>query len=214
LPSVEDRGPVAYSPSQGELEPASSVRKKSSPGIPRRLLAWVIDIFVVVVIILVVASVIAALFGPTVRIDRDAPTAAEMVTIDAGLVVLNTLVSIGLSAVYFTMSWTVFGSSPGQLLFRMRVRSTTDGSKLTIARAFARWALLFPPFGTVAALTADAPSLSALVWGSAPIWYLILLASTVRSPTRQGLHDRLARSVVQATGGSPDRRGREATDVR
>jgi hypothetical protein len=214
LPPVEDRGPVAYSPTQGEFESASPVRRNYSPGVPRRLFAWVIDILVVVLIILVAASVIAAIFGPTVRIDRDASTAAEMVTIDGGLVVMNTLVSMGLSAAYFTMSWTVFGSSPGQLLFRMRVRSTTDGSKLTIARAFARWALLFPPFGTVAALTAGAPSLNALVWGSAPIWYLILLVTTVRSPTRQGLHDRIARSVVQATGGSPDQRGREATDVR
>jgi hypothetical protein len=79
----------------------------------------------------------------------------------------------------------------------MRVRGDAGGGALTLGRAVARWILLFPPFATVSALTAGVPRVGWFVWGGALAWYLVLLLTAARSETNQGLHDRIARSVVR-----------------
>lgn len=161
----------------------------------RRLAAWVIDVVGVVALIMIGASVAAAVFGPTVRFRPDTATPATSVTVEEGRAVLNALVTASLSAAYFVIPWVVLSASPGQLLLRIQVRGETDGGTLTPRRAIARWILLFPQ--TAAALTVGAPSLAALVWGSALVWYLILALTTARSASKQGLHDRIVRSVVR-----------------
>jgi hypothetical protein len=55
---------------------------------------------------------------------------------------------------------------------------------------------LIPPFSLIAFVTRDTPMLGLLIWASAAIWYLLLLASTVFSARNQGLHDRAAGSLV------------------
>jgi hypothetical protein len=121
----------------------------------------------------------------------------DTVAVDKGLVALNALFATILSAAYFVVPWTRLGGSPAQLALRMRVRGDARGEALTIPRALLRWLLLFPPFATVSALAAGVPLLGWLVWGSALVWYLVLLLTTAQSETNQGLHDRIAGSVVR-----------------
>jgi hypothetical protein len=167
--------------------------------------AWIIDTVVVIALIFIGASVVAAVFGPTVRFPS-AATAVSASTVDADRVLLNALVSTSLSAMYFVVPWVVFGASFGQLLAGMQICDETSGQTLPPGRAIARWILLLPPFGTIAALTAGMPGLGMLMWGSAPLWYLVLLITTSRSATKQGLHDRIARSVVCGRTLDGDRR--------
>jgi len=169
--------------------------------VPRRLAAWVIDVVVLTALIFAGASALAALLGPTIRFSPEAATLASTVTVDTSRVALSALVSTSLSGAYFVIPWVVLGASPGQLLLNIQVHGEAGGGALPPGRAIARWVLLLPPFGAVAALAVGAPSLSGLVWGSAPAWYLILLLTTVRSPMRQGLHDRIARSTVRPRAG-------------
>lgn len=193
MPSTEDVGRVEALRRQAEPEPASAVPAgEEFASVPRRLAAWVIDVVGVVALIMIGVSVAAAVFGPTVRVR---PGTTPPVTVGEGRVALNALVSASLSAAYFVIPWVALGASPGQLLLRMQVRGETDGGTLTPRRAIARWILLFPQ--TAAALTVGAPSLAALVWGSALVWYLILALTTARSASKQGLHDRIVRSVVR-----------------
>lgn len=213
MPSAEERGSVVHGASKGEPTPPPEP-SDSIPGVSRRLVAWVADILAVVVVVLIAAAIVSLVLGPTVVVDRDAPTAAGMMTVNGGLVVLNTLLSVGLSAAYFVIPWTSSGSSPGQRLLKIQVRSATGPGKLGLRRALVRWALLFPPFGVVSAMTAGAPVLSAAVWASAPLWYLVLLVGTLRNPAGQGLHDRIARSVVRFAAARPVGPGAEATHVR
>lgn len=213
MPSAEERGSVVHAATKGEPTPPPET-PDSIPGVSRRLIAWVLDVIVVVVVVLIGVAVVGLVLGPTVVVDRGAPTAAGMMTVNGGLVVLNALLSVGLSAAYFVIPWISSGSSPGQRLLKIRVRSATGGGKLAVGQALVRWALLFPPFGVVSAITAGAPVLSAAVWGSAPLWYLVLLVGTLRNPKRQGLHDRIARSVVRFAADRPVGPGAEATHVR
>jgi hypothetical protein len=116
---------------------------------------------------------------------------------DLGRIALDALLATGLSAAYFVLSWALLDGSPGQLALRMRVRDREGGDTLSMGRALARWILLFPPFATASALTAGMPRLGVLIWASAVVWYLILLLTAARSEMKQGLHDRIAASVVR-----------------
>jgi hypothetical protein len=188
---------VASSGGRVELRPASSAPAGDPlAGVFRRFAAWVIDIVAVTVLIFVGVTIVGEVVGPTVRFHPEAAALPDTVAVDTGMVVLNALVATGLSAAYFVLPWAVLGGSPGQLALRMRVRRDTSSEPLTVGRALARWALLFPPFATVSALTAGVPLLGWFVWGGAAAWYLVLLLTTAGSETKQGLHDRLAHSVV------------------
>jgi uncharacterized RDD family membrane protein YckC len=168
----------------------------------RRSLAWVLDVVLVTLLIFVAVSLLGAVVGPTVRVHPEAATLEDVVQADLGMVVLDALLATGLSAAYFVLPWALLGGSPGQLVLGMRVRDHARGGTLPVGRALARWILLFPPFATVSALTAGMPVLGAAVWSAAVAWYLILLLTTARSETRQGLHDRIAATVVRRRAGS------------
>jgi uncharacterized RDD family membrane protein YckC len=173
-------------------------------GVARRSLAWVLDVILVSVLIFAAVSAVGAVVGPTVRVHPEAAALEDVVAADLGMVVLDAVLATGLSAAYFVLPWALLGASPGQLALGLRVRDRAGGEGLPVGRALARWILLFPPFATVSALTAGTPVLGALVWSGAVAWYLILLLTTVRSDTRQGLHDRIAATVVRRRrAGSP-----------
>jgi hypothetical protein len=165
--------------------------------IPSRSLAWIVDVVIVTALIFVAVAVVDAVFGPTVGLHREAATLEDVLAADTGRVVLNALLATGLSAAYFVVPWVLLGASPAQLALRMRVRGRPDGEALPLGRALTRWILLFPPFATVSALTAGLPLVGALVWGAAVVWYFVLLLTTARSDTNQGLHDRITHSVVR-----------------
>jgi hypothetical protein len=183
---------------QAPLKPAlPSAAAEAFASIPRRLLAWIIDVVVVTVLIFVGVSAVDEVVGPAVRFHPEAAELTNVVTVSKGIVVVEGLFAIALSAGYFAIPWTLLGGSPGQLALRMRVRSEKTGQTLTVGRALARWILLFPPFATVSALTAGVPLVGWFVWGSGLAWYLVLLLTAARSETNQGLHDRIVLSVVQ-----------------
>ena len=159
-----------------------------------RVCAWLIDVTVLALVVFIGAVVLAVVVGPTVRFGSDVSGSDPLATTDRGMVIISVLVSTSLSAAYSVVPWLVWGASPGQLVLGLRVRSD-DAGALTPAQAVTRWLLLFPPVGAVAAL-ADVPNLAALLWGSTPIWYVLLLLTTIRNRRGQGLHDRLAGTIV------------------
>ena len=182
-----------------EMSPGHSARLADDPlaSVPRRVLAWIVDVVVVTVLVFVLVSIVDAVAGPAVSFRPEAATLRDTVSVDKGLVAVNALFATVLSAAYFVLPWARLGGSPAQLALRIRVRGDGGGEALTVGRAAARWILLFPPFATVSALAAGVPLVGWLIWGSAVVWYLVLLLTTAQSRTNQGLHDRIAGSVVR-----------------
>jgi RDD family len=180
------------------MKPASTAPAgEPLASVSRRSLAWLVDVVMVTVLIFVGVGIVDAVFGPTVRTHPEAAALEDVMAADVGRVVLNALLATALSAGYFVVPWAFLGGSPAQLVLRMRVRGRPNGETLPFGRALARWILLFPPFATISALTAGMPLLGAVVWGTAVVWYFVLLLTTARSDTNQGLHDRIAHSVVR-----------------
>jgi hypothetical protein len=180
---------------QGQHVAVAEAGDEHLASVSRRSLAWIVDVIAVTVLVFAGVSVVDEALGPALGFHPEAATLTDVVEADLGRLVLDAVVATALSAGYFVIPWAVLGGSLGQLALRLRVRGDTGGG-LTVGRALARWALLFPPFATISALTTDVPGLGWLIWGSAPVWYLVLLLTTARSDTKQGVHDRLAGSVV------------------
>jgi hypothetical protein len=178
---------------------AASARPASDAfaSIFRRSLAWIVDVVLVTALVFGGVSIVDAALGPAVSFRPAAATLSDTVVVDKGDVAVEALFATVLSAAYFVIPWALLGASPAQLALRIRVRGDAGGETLPVGRAIARWILLFPPFATISALAAGVPLLGWFVWGSALAWYVVLLLSTARSASNQGLHDRISGTVVQ-----------------
>jgi hypothetical protein len=161
---------------------------------PNRLIGYLIDAVFLTLLSVVGAVVISVIFGPVVTIDQ---ADGARITVDRGLALANAVLGTTISGVYFIGGWRWLLGSPGQRMLRMQIASEGDGGVVTYRQGFIRWLCIGLPLGVEA-------SLSPMVAGSADtvlflvlvVWYLVLLVSTARSPTKQGLQDRLAHTVV------------------
>jgi uncharacterized RDD family membrane protein YckC len=146
-------------------------------GTGARLIAYVID----VILLLTVGLVIVGLLGPVGDL-------AVRGTISA---VLNVI----LDAAYFIGLWMSPGKATvGQRILRLQVGNAFDGQRLRLDQAVRRWIAL----GSWLALLGLVATLATFQGTVSLIWAVVLLATTAMSPTRQGLHDRFAGSAVVA----------------
>lgn len=170
-----DRSPVAYADA------------------PNRLVAYALDAILLAILILVASIVVSLAFGPVVAFDSDGSTPLD---VDRGLGLLDAALATAISLVYFVGTWRRLGGSPGQRLLGISVAGA-EGPRLSLKRALVRWLPIGLPAGAVALLVPVLHGLGDLAVDLALLaWYVVLLATIVRSPTKQGWHDRLAASVV------------------
>ena len=109
------------------------------------------------------------------------------------------ILGIGLDALYFIAFWTSDGRATlGMRLLKLQVGNAFDGRKLELSQAVRRWIALGSWLSAFGYTTVAAGYAGTLLL----IWSVVLLATTITSPTKQGLHDRFANSaVVQPVGG-------------
>ena len=161
--------------------------------VPNRLIGIFVDGVILSLLIFLGAVVLSALFGPVVRFDLDSYT----VSVDQTLAVANAVVNAVVGGAYFVGSYVLLGASPGHRLFAMELRDVTAGRRVTVGSAVVRWLLLAAPLGVEGVATTLMTGVPDLLANFAVAgWYLILLVTTARSPAKQGLHDRLARTIV------------------
>ena len=153
-----------------------------------RLAAYGIDallLFVVNVAIRFVAGPSTSVAGAAVASPND---------------IVWTVASLAVDGLYFISAWSGGRRATiGQRLLRIQVGRAFDGASLTLAQAARRW-LGFGVWLSLFSLITVAASASALAVG---IWTLALLLTTARSPTKQGVHDLLARSLVVRAADAP-----------
>ena len=165
--------------------------------VPNRLAAFLIDAVLLTLLIFCGAIAVSLALGPAVEFDPSSGSLEEVVTLERDVAVVDAVLSLLLSALYFAGSWRRWDATPGQRLVGIRVVSAPDGGRLGLGRAALRWALLGAPFGLLALLTTAVPDLPNTVPDVlVAAWYLVLLVTTAVGRPGQGLHDRLAGSVV------------------
>jgi len=165
--------------------------------IPNRAIALLVDVILLTLVAFVGAAIVSLLAGPAVEFDTAAEGVGDAVELNHGVATLDACLSLVLSAGYFALSWVRLNASPGQRLIGIRVAADGDRAGITAGQAMARWTALGAPFA-VAAVLATALSLNGVAIFGIPLaaWYAVLLITTARSSTKQGLHDRLAGTIV------------------
>ena len=190
--------PAEPSPVTRWQAPATVVEVPGAPGlifsdISSRLVAYLVD--VTIVAIAGAALIIALGLGEVVQ------TSTSRYVWVSGWTATFAFALLG--ALYFVFFWTGGRRATiGQRAFDIQVGNAFDGRPLTLDQALRRWL----GYGSFLGLLAVVPSLGGLASLAQAVWVLVLLASTARSPMKQGLHDRFARSALvrpanRASGG-------------
>ena len=168
--------------------------------VPNRVIALIIDAIIVGIVGLILSAILYQALGwPTtvttvpdssqilgVRIE----TSTNFVALFAG-----TILGIAISAGYYLYTWTRMRGTLGQKALGMQVGNAFDGVTLTMEQAVKRWLALGGVFALAQFLN-PLPLLGLLIGLAGLVWFIALLYTTATSPTKQGLHDKYANSVV------------------
>jgi uncharacterized RDD family membrane protein YckC len=152
-----------------------------------RFVAYLIDSF----LIGIVASILSAAlgYGRTTVSTNGAITSVNTSVSGAALYVPFALISLA----YFVAFWTGGRRAAiGQKIFNIQVGNAANGAGLTPVQAVTRWAALgFPLY-----LLSIVPAAGGFAGLALFIWWIVLLVTTILSPTKQGLHDRIAGTAL------------------
>ena len=141
-------GAVAGGASRGGRGVLDSGHVRAYGDVSSRLIALLLDAVFLTAIIFVAAVVVSLLIGPAVELDAGAESLDDGVTLDRSVAVVNAIVSLLLSAAYFTGAWALRRGTPGQRLLRMEVLTADRGDTVTLRVALVRWALLGAPLAS------------------------------------------------------------------
>lgn len=205
-------GPPAGGPPAGSPPPAGSglpswtsqlTSTAATPGpaglfyadVPNCTIAYIIDAIILGIINLIIAAILGAVGLNAFTVDLNATTLNALVVYNPIVGLVQAVIFTAVSAGYFVYTWTTMRGSPGQKVLGMQVGNASDGKTLTTEQAIRRWIALGAPFGIAQALN-PLPGLGLIIGLAALVWFIALLVTTAQSPTKQGLHDQFAGTVV------------------
>ena len=147
---------------------------------------------------MVLALSAALLFGGLVTESGALDTAGGELDLLPFLVV--TVLQAGISFVYFGYLWVTARGTVGMKLLGLQIGDESDGHSIGWRQALIRWLIIGIP-SMLASLSGYVPSLIGIVLSVIGVaWLLVLLYSIAQSPTKQGLHDRYARTIMVKEG--------------
>ena len=168
--------------------------------VPNRIIAYIIDAILVGIVGLILGAVLFAILG--------APTTSTVVANGQGLfgisvethtnflsLIAFAILGLAISAGYFIYTWTAMRGTVGMKVLGMQVGNAVDGATITMDQAIRRWLALGGVFSLAQTLN-QFPLLGILIGLAALIWTIALLVTTAQSPTKQGLHDQFAGTMV------------------
>ena len=155
--------------------------------VPNRAIAYIIDYVVMAIIGLILAAITLGILGTRANGLQEATVTSSLV---------GSLLSYAVIAVYFWYTWTKMRGTIGMRLLSMQIGNETDGQTITNNQAMIRIIAMFGPGFVASILAAFVLSLAVIASLVAFVWFLALLYTTAKSPTKQGLHDQYAHTMV------------------
>jgi uncharacterized RDD family membrane protein YckC len=168
--------------------------------VPNRIIAVIIDAILVGIVSLILGVILFSIIGSPTTV-TSIPDANSLlgVRFETQTNIVSTLIyailGIALSAGYYIYTWTALRGTLGQKMLGMQVGNASDGATLTMEQAVRRWLALGGIFSLAQTLN-PLPLLGVLIGLASIIWVIALLVTTAQSPTKQGLHDQFAHTVV------------------
>ena len=194
-----DEAPTA-SGSRGLTEGLTSTARTPGPAglfyadVPSRVMALIMDI----IVLSVIGFILAQLFGGLVTDPGALDSAGGELAAVPFLVVA--LLQLGLSFAYFGYFWTAVRATLGMKLLGLQIGDETDGHAIGWGQALTRWLFLGVP-SILTSLAAYVPDMIAVILTLLGIgWLVLLLYTMAQSPTKQGLQDRYAHTIVVKVG--------------
>jgi uncharacterized RDD family membrane protein YckC len=162
--------------------------------VPNRAIAYILDAILIAIINVIVFAVLAGV-GLSI-VSGNLANGFEYNYV-AGLIL--GIVGLLISASYFIYTWTAMRGTLGMKVLGMQVGNAVDGKTLTLNQGIRRWLAIAAP-SVIAQALQPLPALGWLLGIAAFAWFIFLLYTTWKSPTKQGYHDHFANSmVVKAT---------------
>ncbi len=172
-------------------------------GVGARVVAWLFDALIVTAIPAALSFFLLdyrAMFRDLVeaaRVDPSGSTFTIPITTD---IVLITLISTGISFIYLVGFWTGSGATPGMRGLKLQVVDARTGGTLSVVQAAKRWALLGWPLGLLTLI----PALQSLGGVGQFALTIVVFFTTIVNERRQGIHDKVAGSLVTRSVTSGD----------
>jgi uncharacterized RDD family membrane protein YckC len=121
------------------------------------------------------------------------PTTTRFPSLISTLVAV--VIMLAVSAGYFIYMWSMMGGATvGMRVMKLTVRDAASGGPISQQQAVNRWLLLGGPYALY--FFFGWGGIGWLIWLVVLVYQIYLLVSTAQSPTRQGLHDKYANTVV------------------
>lgn len=161
-----------------------------------RLVAYAIDgtlVAIVPILLSFWAIDFTALMREVIEAGRDGTASGAFMTPVTMESTLVTVVSVGISFLYFVGFWTSSGGATlGMRALRMRVVDAVGRDTLTLSQAIRRWVVLGAPLSLLGLI----PALQSAVGFAGLGLSLVLLITVATDDQRQGLHDKFAGTIV------------------
>jgi len=159
-----------------------------------RVVAWIVDLILLGIVSVVIGALLGAVgLGPTATAPIGPPGTPQYWNGFTRADPIGTVLTVAVSALYFIGFWSGGRrGTPGQRMLSIQVGNAFDGRPLTMDQAIRRWLGLGDVITLLGVLPAAAGLGSLLLF----VWVIVLLITTATSPTKQGLHDKLANSAV------------------
>jgi len=160
--------------------------------IPNRFIAYIIDAIIVGIVGVIIAAILGGIFGGVIN---NKPLDPNFGSVNYVALVVVAVVGLIVNAAYFMYTWVAMRGTVGMPLLGMQIGNEQDGRTLTYNQAAIRWVFLFGPFALAQFLN-PWPALGLLISLIAFIYLIALLVTTAQSPTKQGIHDKQAHTMV------------------
>lgn len=161
--------------------------------VPNRFIAMVIDVIIMLVIFFIIGAITVVIFGNNIAGIVQTPTTLSLLA--------QAVVSYGIWAVYFVYLWTAMRGTLGMKVLGMQIGDEGDGKTITYNQGLIRFAVLFGPQIVIGLLASFVPGLGFLGLLSF-IWLIYVLITMAQSQTKQGIQDKMAKTMVVKAGRS------------
>ena len=185
-PNVPPPPPPSWSANLTSTVPTPGPAGFVYADVPNRSIAMVIDIIAMAVVYFIIGIITLGLFGSSGDFVQTPSVTSLLV---------QSVISYAIWAAYFIYLWTAQRGTLGMRMLGMQIGDESDGRALTVNQAVTRFAVLFGPQIVIGILTSCIPSLG-LVGLIGLVWLIYVLVSISQSPTKQGIHDKYARTMV------------------
>jgi uncharacterized RDD family membrane protein YckC len=161
--------------------------------VPNRSIAMVIDVIAMVVVYFIIGIITLAIFGTNVGFGITVASTTALLA--------QWLLGQLVWAAYFILLWTRMRGTLGMKALGLQIGHEQDGRTITLEQAAWRYGVLFGPNLVLGLLGALVPGLGVLGFLGL-IWLIYVLVTMAQSPTKQGIHDKYAHTMVVKAGRS------------